>query len=199
MLRRRADADRDRGRSRAARVAAKWRSTSPTPGSAAPTCTSCTARWTHASRCRRCSVTRCRARSRRSATGLTAGRRAIASRSCRSPGAEPARRAAPGTSTSATTSIFSASTRRARCRPAGRCPRMCSSRCRDSLSLADGALAEPAAVAVHDVSRAGLREGERALVVGGGPIGLLIASVASARRRRGARARAQRIASRLRE
>jgi len=51
----------------------------------------------------------------------------------------------------------------------------------DSLSLADGALAEPTAVAVHDVNRAGLREGERALVVGGGPIGLLIASVASAR------------------
>ena len=51
----------------------------------------------------------------------------------------------------------------------------------DSLSLADGALAEPAAVAVHDVSRAGLRAGERALVVGGGPIGLLIASVANAK------------------
>jgi len=57
---------------------------------------------------------------------------------------------------------------------------MCSLRCR-TRSRSDGALAEPTAVAVHDVNRAGLREGERALVVGGGPIGLLIASVASAR------------------
>ena len=40
------------------------------------------------------------------------------------------------------------------------------------------ALAEPSAVAVHDVRRSGLREGERALVVGGGPIGILIACVA---------------------
>ena len=48
------------------------------------------------------------------------------------------------------------------------------------LSLRDGALAEPTAVAVHDVRRAGLREGERALIVGGGPIGLLIALVARA-------------------
>jgi (R,R)-butanediol dehydrogenase/meso-butanediol dehydrogenase/diacetyl reductase len=37
---------------------------------------------------------------------------------------------------------------------------------------------EPVAVAVHDVRRADLRAGERALVVGGGPVGLLIAAVA---------------------
>ena len=42
------------------------------------------------------------------------------------------------------------------------------------------ALAEPTAVAVHDVRRAGLVAGERALVVGGGPIGLLVALVARA-------------------
>lgn len=50
----------------------------------------------------------------------------------------------------------------------------------DSLSLAHSALAEPTAVAVHDVRRAQLTEGEHALVVGGGPIGLLIAVVARA-------------------
>jgi (R,R)-butanediol dehydrogenase / meso-butanediol dehydrogenase / diacetyl reductase len=50
-----------------------------------------------------------------------------------------------------------------------------------TLSLQAGALAEPTAVAVHDVRRAELREGERALVIGGGPIGILIACVARAR------------------
>jgi (R,R)-butanediol dehydrogenase / meso-butanediol dehydrogenase / diacetyl reductase len=49
-----------------------------------------------------------------------------------------------------------------------------------TLSLQAGALAEPTAVAVHDVRRAGLRDSERALVVGGGPIGVLIACVARA-------------------
>jgi 2-desacetyl-2-hydroxyethyl bacteriochlorophyllide A dehydrogenase len=48
------------------------------------------------------------------------------------------------------------------------------------LPLEDAALAEPVAVAAHDVRRGGLRLGERALVVGGGPIGILIASVAAA-------------------
>jgi 2-desacetyl-2-hydroxyethyl bacteriochlorophyllide A dehydrogenase len=48
------------------------------------------------------------------------------------------------------------------------------------LSLEHGALAEPTAVAVHDVRRAALLEGEKALVVGGGPIGLLIACAARA-------------------
>jgi len=45
----------------------------------------------------------------------------------------------------------------------------------DGLSLRDAALAEPTAVAAHDVRRAGVRAGDRVLVVGGGPIGLLIA------------------------
>lgn len=48
------------------------------------------------------------------------------------------------------------------------------------LGLKEAALAEPTAVAVHDVRRAELGAGERALIVGGGPIGLLIASVATA-------------------
>jgi 2-desacetyl-2-hydroxyethyl bacteriochlorophyllide A dehydrogenase len=48
------------------------------------------------------------------------------------------------------------------------------------LSLEHGALAEPTAVAVHDVRRADLREGEKALVVGGGPIGILVACAANA-------------------
>jgi 2-desacetyl-2-hydroxyethyl bacteriochlorophyllide A dehydrogenase len=49
-----------------------------------------------------------------------------------------------------------------------------------SLSLQAGALAEPAAVAVHDVRRSGLKRGEKAIVVGGGPIGVLIACAARA-------------------
>ena len=48
----------------------------------------------------------------------------------------------------------------------------------ENLALEHGALAEPVAVAVHDVRRSGLQAGERALVVGGGPIGLLIAAAA---------------------
>lgn len=42
----------------------------------------------------------------------------------------------------------------------------------------EGALVEPVAVAVHNVRRAQLAIGDSALVVGGGPIGLLIAMVA---------------------
>ncbi len=49
------------------------------------------------------------------------------------------------------------------------------------VTLEAAALAEPTAVAVHDVRRSGLAAGEKALVVGGGPIGLLIAIVAKAR------------------
>lgn len=46
------------------------------------------------------------------------------------------------------------------------------------LSLRDAALVEPTAVAVHDVRRAGLEVGDRVVVLGGGPIGVLIATVA---------------------
>jgi (R,R)-butanediol dehydrogenase/meso-butanediol dehydrogenase/diacetyl reductase len=49
------------------------------------------------------------------------------------------------------------------------------------LPLRDAALVEPVAVAHHDVVRAALSAGEPALVVGGGPIGVLIAVVARAR------------------
>ena len=50
----------------------------------------------------------------------------------------------------------------------------------ERLPLEHAALTEPLAVAVHDVRRSQLRAGDRALVVGGGPIGLLIALVARA-------------------
>ncbi|MFR0359197.1 zinc-dependent alcohol dehydrogenase [Streptomyces sediminimaris] len=49
-----------------------------------------------------------------------------------------------------------------------------------SLPLDHAALVEPTAVAVHDVGRAGVRGGEKAVVVGGGPVGVLIALVARA-------------------
>jgi 2-desacetyl-2-hydroxyethyl bacteriochlorophyllide A dehydrogenase len=48
------------------------------------------------------------------------------------------------------------------------------------LPLDYAALVEPTAVAVHDVARAEVREGERVVVVGGGPVGVLIALVARA-------------------
>jgi 2-desacetyl-2-hydroxyethyl bacteriochlorophyllide A dehydrogenase len=46
------------------------------------------------------------------------------------------------------------------------------------------AMIEPLAVATHDVARAGVKDGDRVLVLGGGPIGALIAQVC---RHRGAR------------
>lgn len=49
-----------------------------------------------------------------------------------------------------------------------------------SLDLDRAALVEPTAVAAHDVGRAGVRPGERVVVVGGGPVGILIALVARA-------------------
>jgi (R,R)-butanediol dehydrogenase/meso-butanediol dehydrogenase/diacetyl reductase len=48
----------------------------------------------------------------------------------------------------------------------------------DDLDLDAAALVEPTAVAVHDVRRARVEPGEKVLVVGGGPVGLLIAVVA---------------------
>ncbi|WP_218221149.1 zinc-binding dehydrogenase [Nesterenkonia sp. Act20] len=47
-----------------------------------------------------------------------------------------------------------------------------------NVDLREAALIEPLAVAVHDVSRSRLVAGETALVIGGGPIGQLIALVA---------------------
>ncbi|NUB46835.1 alcohol dehydrogenase catalytic domain-containing protein [Fertoebacter nigrum] len=43
------------------------------------------------------------------------------------------------------------------------------------IALADGALAEPLAVALHCVVRAGLKPGDRVAIIGAGPIGLLVA------------------------
>jgi (R,R)-butanediol dehydrogenase/meso-butanediol dehydrogenase/diacetyl reductase len=50
----------------------------------------------------------------------------------------------------------------------------------ETLSLQHAALVEPTAVAVHDVRRAELEPGQKAVVIGGGPIGVLIAAVARA-------------------
>ena len=44
-----------------------------------------------------------------------------------------------------------------------------------SASLADGAIVEPLAVALHGVNLAGIRSGDRVLVLGAGPIGLAVA------------------------
>ena len=46
------------------------------------------------------------------------------------------------------------------------------------LSLRNAALVEPVAVACHDVARSRLTAGEDVLIIGGGPIGILIAMVA---------------------
>lgn len=46
------------------------------------------------------------------------------------------------------------------------------------MRLDHAALVEPIAVSVHDVRRAGIEPGERAVVIGGGPIGVLIATTA---------------------
>jgi (R,R)-butanediol dehydrogenase / meso-butanediol dehydrogenase / diacetyl reductase len=47
-----------------------------------------------------------------------------------------------------------------------------------AVSLKHGAMIEPVAVACHDVRLSELRAGEHAIIIGGGPIGLLIALVA---------------------
>jgi 2-desacetyl-2-hydroxyethyl bacteriochlorophyllide A dehydrogenase len=48
------------------------------------------------------------------------------------------------------------------------------------VALRDAALVEPVAVAVHDVRRSELAPGDKAVVIGAGPIGVLIATVATA-------------------
>ena len=54
----------------------------------------------------------------------------------------------------------------------------------DTVSLEQGALAEPTAVACHDVRLGQVKPGETVVVIGGGPIGILVALVA---REKGAR------------
>lgn len=49
----------------------------------------------------------------------------------------------------------------------------------DQLRLEHAALAEPTAVAVHDVRRGGIEPADQVVVIGGGPIGLLISLVAA--------------------
>ena len=51
----------------------------------------------------------------------------------------------------------------------------------DTLSDDQAAVIEPLAVATHDVDRAAVKRGDRVLVIGGGPIGTLIALVARGR------------------
>jgi len=48
----------------------------------------------------------------------------------------------------------------------------------ENVSLKQGALIEPLAVACHDIARAGVVAGENVVVIGGGPIGQLVALVA---------------------
>lgn len=48
----------------------------------------------------------------------------------------------------------------------------------DGMDMKQAALIEPLAVALHDVRMSGLQVGQTAMVIGGGPIGLLIAEVA---------------------
>lgn len=48
----------------------------------------------------------------------------------------------------------------------------------DDLSLRNAALIEPVAVACHDVRMSGLTAGEDVVIIGGGPIGMLVAMVA---------------------
>lgn len=48
----------------------------------------------------------------------------------------------------------------------------------DDLDLSHAALIEPLAVAVHDVNRGNVAPGEDVLVIGGGPIGMLVAMAA---------------------
>ncbi|KAI9170849.1 D-xylulose reductase A-like protein [Paramyrothecium foliicola] len=50
----------------------------------------------------------------------------------------------------------------------------------DNVSLQEGALIEPLAVAVHIVKQAEIRPGQSVVVMGAGPVGLLVAAVARA-------------------
>ncbi len=50
----------------------------------------------------------------------------------------------------------------------------------ENVSLRDAALIEPLAVACHDVRMANVQPGEDVVVIGGGPIGMLVAMVAKA-------------------
>lgn len=51
----------------------------------------------------------------------------------------------------------------------------------DGMSIDHGAMIEPLIVAVHAIRRYGDIAGKNALIVGGGPIGNLVAQVANSR------------------
>ena len=172
---------RDRGgraRRLAARRMARFASRSPTPGSAAPTCTSCTARWTNASRMP--AVIGHEMSGRVAEVGARGGGWAIGDPVTVMPlrwcGECPACLA--GHQHICQRLIFvgidsPGSMQQSWTVPAGILVGLPA-----DLSLRDAALVEPTAVAVHDVRRAGSVDGERVLVVGGGPVGLLVAVVA---------------------
>ena len=90
----------------------------------------------------------------------------------------PARPARRVTSTSVTFSACMASTARARYRSAGMSRLTHWSVCRRTCRSSHATLVEPTAVAVHDVRRGEVQRGDKVVVIGGGPIGVLIAFVA---------------------
>src|SRR4051794_40163665 len=51
----------------------------------------------------------------------------------------------------------------------------------DGLSIREAALSEPTAIAIHTVNLSGVSAGDRVLVTGGGPVGLLTTAVLRAR------------------
>ena len=161
------------------RAGAESASTSPTPGSAARTCTSSTATWTRrVDAAPRASGTRCPAGSRAVGAGrrrLAAGRpghrhaAALVRHVPGLPGGPPAHLPRPGLPRHRRARIDAAALDGARRRagPAARRP-----------ALDHAALVEPTAVAVHDVGARSCGRGREGVVVGGGPVGLLIAIVA---------------------
>lgn len=50
----------------------------------------------------------------------------------------------------------------------------------DNLSMEEGAAVQPLAIAMHACARAGVRLGQRLLVLGAGPVGVLCAMTARA-------------------
>ncbi len=153
-------------------------------GFAEPTCMSFTARWTIASPNPRSSATRCRASSNRSAPdviGWAAGDR-VTARPLDSCGECPACLA--GHSHICQKLKFIGIDRPGAMQTLWTVPAKTLHRLPETLSLKEGAMIEPIAVACHDVRLGEVKPGEFVVVLGGGPIGALIALVA---RQKGAR------------
>ena len=155
---------------------------SPTPGSAAPTCTSCMARWIARVSCPRSSATRCQARSSR----RRRRRRGLVGRRPRHGHAAGLVRRLPRLCRGASPPLPPPELPRASTRPGSMqavwtCRRNVLVRCRRSFPLrtsrrSPSRLPSP----FTTCGEPGLREASETLVVGGGPIGLLIACVARA-------------------